>query len=107
MIFVVSVFLKEVVLRERVCEYSEPLQISQKRVIYSTYKTVQPRSDQCVSVDWASSPQTKPSPVQFPVRTYAWVVGSVPGWGTGEATDRYFPLSPSIPLSLKINKYNL
>ena len=48
----------------------------------------------------------KGSPVQFPVRAHAWVVG----WATsrghegGNHTSGFFSLSPSLPLSLKINK---
>ena len=58
-------------------------------------------------------PQSKRLPVQFPVRAHAWVVGSVPGWGTCQrqqidvslSHQRFIPsLSPSFPLSLKINK---
>ena len=57
--------------------------------------------------------QTKTSPVQFPVRAHAWVAGSVPGWGTCKRQlisvsliHRCFSpsLSPSLLISLKINK---
>ena len=59
----------------------------------------------------STSLQTKRSPVQFPVRTQAWVAGQVPSWGAQEATSRHLShqcfspsFSPSLPLSLKINK---
>ena len=52
--------------------------------------------------------QTKGSSVQFPVRAHAWVAGQVPREGhvIGNHTYRCFSpsLSPSLPLSLKINK---
>ena len=45
--------------------------------------------------------QTKRSPVRSPVRVHAWVVGQIPIWGHWY----FFPtFSPSLPLSLKINK---
>ena len=49
---------------------------------------------------------TKGSPVQFPIRAHAWVVGQVPSGATWEATAHYFSpsLFRSLPLSLKINK---
>ena len=51
--------------------------------------------------------RTKGSLVQFPVRAHAWVAGQVPSWGMQEATTHlyfFLSLSPSLPLSLKINK---
>ena len=53
--------------------------------------------------------QTKRSLVWFPVRAHAWVAGQVPSWGSARTTDRCFSpsISPSLPLSLKINIYNL
>ena len=47
--------------------------------------------------------------VRFSVRAHAWVVGQVPSWGRVKGnqslTQRFSPsLSPSLPLSLKINK---
>ena len=60
--------------------------------------------------------QSKGSLVRFPVRAYAWVAGLVPGGGAQERQpiDVSFShwcfspsLSPSLPLSLKINKWNL
>ena len=53
--------------------------------------------------------KTKGSPVRFPVRTHAWVVGQVPSWGRsrGNHTLMFLSLSPSLPLSKKINKWNL
>ena len=52
--------------------------------------------------------QIKKLQVQFPVRAHAWVTGQVPSRGrVQEATTHccFFPsLSPSLPLSLKINK---
>ena len=43
--------------------------------------------------------QTKGSPVQFPVRAHAWVVGQVPSKGRARGTHTLiFPsLSPSFP----------
>ena len=57
-------------------------------------------------------PQTKRSLVQFPVRAHAWVAGQIrsPVGGVWEATTYWCfspSLSPSLPLSLKINKYNI
>ena len=47
--------------------------------------------------------QTKGSPVPFPVRAHAWVVGQVPSRGAlgGATTHQRFSssLSPSLPLS--------
>ena len=50
--------------------------------------------------------QTKGSPVQFPVRAHAWVTGQVPsrGHARGNHPLLFLCLSPSLPLSLKINK---
>ena len=67
-------------------------------------------TDQCGSVGWDVSPQSKKSLVQFPVRAHDWVVGLVPGGGTyqRQPTDVslhqcFSPsLSPSFPLSLGI-----
>ena len=50
--------------------------------------------------------------VQFPVREHAWVTGQVLSWGRARGNplmfllhiDVSFPLSPSLFLSLKINK---
>ena len=59
-------------------------------------------------------PQTKRSPVWFPFRAHAWVVDQVPSWGYERGNQSMFLfahqcfspyLSPSFPLSLKINKY--
>ena len=55
---------------------------------------------------------TKRSPVQFPVRAHAWVADQVPRWGHARGNwsmsllhiDVSPSLSPSLPLSLKINK---
>ena len=61
----------------------------------------------CGSMDWVLACE---SPVWFPVRAHAWVVGQVSSWGqaTGNHTLMFSPsLSPSLPLSLKINKQNL
>ena len=46
----------------------------------------------------------------FSVRARAWAVGQVPNRGMREATTHWrfsLSLSPSLPLSQKINKYNL
>ena len=60
-------------------------------------------------------PQSKSSPVLMPGRACAWVAGQVPG-GAGDRKligvsliYQYFSpsLSPSLLLSLKVNKYNL
>ena len=50
--------------------------------------------------------QTKGSLVQFPVRARAWVAGQVAGrWCVRDNhTLMFVSLSPSLPLSLKINK---
>ena len=60
----------------------------------------------------SASLQTKGSPVGFPVRAQAWVAGQVPS--RGHARDNHIPhidvslpLSPRLPLSLKINLKNL
>ena len=49
---------------------------------------------------------TKGSLVLFPVRAHAWVAGQVPSRGCmrGSHTLMFLSLSPSLPLSLKINK---
>ena len=56
-------------------------------------------------------PQSKMSPVQFPAKAHAYVVGSVPGQGTYNVSlshGCFSPsLSPSTPLSLKISKENI
>ena len=54
----------------------------------------------------SASLQTKGSPVQFPVRAHAWVLGWVPrgGCSRGNHTLMLPFLSPSLPLSLEINK---
>ena len=54
--------------------------------------------------------QTKGLPVRFPVRAHAWVAGQVPSRGRmrGNHTSMFLPSrSPSLPLSLKINKYKI
>ena len=45
--------------------------------------------------------RTKGSPIRFPVRTHAWVVGQVPsrGCARGNHTLMFPSLSPSLPLS--------
>ena len=51
--------------------------------------------------------QTKVSLDRLPVRAHAWVVSQVPSWGAHERqphTDGSLLYSPSLPLSLKINK---
>ena len=50
--------------------------------------------------------QRLPVPVRFPVRAHTWVTGWIPGWGRvrGNHTLMFFSLSPSLPLSLEINK---
>ena len=59
--------------------------------------------------------QTRRPLVRFPVRAHAWVAGQVLRWGCARSSrsvtflshvDVSLPLSPSLPLSLKINKYN-
>ena len=45
--------------------------------------------------------------VGFPVRAHAWVTGQVPRGDVWEATNgtlMFLFLSPSLPLSLKVNK---
>ena len=56
--------------------------------------------------------RTKSSPVQFPVRAHAWVVGQVSSRECARATNwcfsntlMFLSLSPSLLLSLKINTY--
>ena len=55
----------------------------------------------------SGSLRTKGLPVQFLVRADAWVVGQVPSWGHVRGNQSYMdvslPLSPSLPLFLKIN----
>ena len=53
--------------------------------------------------------QTKGSLVRFPVRAHAWIVGQAPSRGLvrGNHKSVFLSLSPSLPLSLTINKYNL
>ena len=50
--------------------------------------------------------RTKGLLVRFPVRAHAWVVGQVPSTGCVRSTHTlmFLSLSPSFPLSLKINK---
>ena len=62
----------------------------------------------------SASLQTEMLAVQFPVRAHAWVVSQVPSWvhvggNCFSLTQQYFShsLSPSLPLPLKVNKYNL
>ena len=52
--------------------------------------------------------QTKGSPVRFPVRTHAWVVGQVPSRGRarGNHTLTFLSLSFSFPSPLSTNKIN-
>ena len=60
-------------------------------------------------------PETKRSPVRFPVRVYAWVEGPIPSWGTHgpkEVSQSMFlshidislSLSPCLAYSLKPKK---
>ena len=52
-------------------------------------------------------PATQRVAVQFPVRVHSWVAGQVPGGGLHERQPHIavsLPLSPSLPLCLKINK---
>ena len=53
-----------------------------------------------------ASLQTKGLPVPFPVRAHAWVAGQVSSRGRERHPhiDVSLPLSPSLPLFLKINK---
>ena len=50
--------------------------------------------------------QSKGLPVRFPVRAHVWVAGQVPSGGhtRGNHTLIFLSLSPSLPLSLKINQ---
>ena len=56
--------------------------------------------------------QTKRSLVRFPVRAHAWVVSWAPSWGRVRGSpsmylshsDVSLSLSPSLPLSVRINK---
>ena len=52
--------------------------------------------------------QSKGSLVQFPVRAHAWVAGQVPSRGDTQGATTHWcfspSLSPSLPLSLKINE---
>ena len=50
--------------------------------------------------------RTKVSLVRFPIRAHSWVAGQVPRMGCtrGNHTSLFLSLSPSLPLSLKINK---
>ena len=53
-----------------------------------------------------AGPKTKGSPVQFSVRACVWVASWVPGGGVPERQphiDVSLPVSPFLPLSLKIN----
>ena len=61
----------------------------------------------------SASLRTKGLQVRFPVRSHAWVVGQVPSWGCMRVNRLMYlshidvsllSLSPSPPLSLKINK---
>ena len=49
---------------------------------------------------------SKESQIRFPVRAHAWVADQVPSRGRmrGNQTLMFPSLSPSLPLSLKINK---
>ena len=50
-------------------------------------------------------PQTNRSPVRFPVRAHASVVGQVPGWGHERGNwSMFLSLSFSLPLPLSKNK---
>ena len=53
--------------------------------------------------------RTKRSPVRFPVRAHAWVVGQVPSRGhtRGNHTLMFLSLSFSLPSPLSKNKQNL
>ena len=54
----------------------------------------------------SASLQTKGSPVQFPVRAHAWVVGQVPSRGRARGNRWMFlSLSFSLPSPLSENKY--
>ena len=59
----------------------------------------------CVAQLVGIVPQSERSPVRFPVRAHAWVVGLVPGQAMGESVDPCFSptLSPSLSHSLRIN----
>ena len=51
-------------------------------------------------------PQSRRSPIHFPVRAHAWAAGLVPGLGhVQEATDVSLPLF--LPTFLSLNKQNL
>ena len=54
----------------------------------------------------STSLRTKGSLVRFPIRAHAWVADQVPSRGRmrGNHTLMILSLSPSLPLSLKINK---
>ena len=49
-------------------------------------------------------PALKGPLVQFPVRAHAWVAGWVPSRGCAGSNHTFMFLSPSLPLSLKIDK---
>ena len=58
----------------------------------------------------SASLQTKGSPVRFPIKAHAWVSGQFPVGGMQEVTTyRCFSptQSPSLPLSLKINRWKI
>ena len=55
----------------------------------------------------SAGPRSKGSPVRFPVRAHAWDVGQVPSRGLMRGNHTLMCLflsSPSLPLSLKLNK---
>ena len=54
----------------------------------------------------SARPQTKGSPVQFPLRSHAWVAGQVPCRGHARSNHTLmFPSSFSLPSPLSQNKY--
>ena len=65
-----------------------------------------------VASGFGASLQTERSPVQFLARAHAWVAGQVLSWGHVRGNgwmylshiDVSLPLTPSSPLSLKVNK---
>ena len=44
--------------------------------------------------------QTKRSPIRFPVRAHAWVVGQVPSWGCARGNQLMFLSHMSLPFFL-------
>ena len=74
--------------------------------LYLSFSLPSPFSKKKKSPGWIECRLwTKGSLVGFPVRAHAWVVGQVPNRGQRGNHTLVFPsLSPSLPLSLKINK---